>query len=277
MKDYHVQQFDPRVPCSGKNCACASCAMAVYFGTRGNATMDASDVRHASGTSCIPGVDTPSGGITIGDVEKVCAAKGVDIDYGRAASSYYRRWTTTEIRTRLGTFYGAVLLGMYSSVKAPWRADTSFGGGHSLWAHDYREDSPDSHDKKVQPTVCWHDPLRKRPIRVPFSVVVAYTQTQSALKGFAGFVKIPALPGGHYAQPMLDRTRTAYRSVAVHDARTTGRASTVGVISGKGTLVEVAMYAEGARYKGSTTWAALSLLGDRWVHTKRLEHVGGPT
>lgn len=282
MRDFHVRQFPAtgKTACDSKNCACASCAMAVSFGTRGKRERTAHDVRTQSHTSCIPGVDTPSGGITIGDVERVGTINGVDIDYGRAASSFYRRWTATEIKARLGSYYGAILQGMYVNVKAPWRAHGStFTGGHSVWSHDYREDFPDSHDGKVQATVCWHDPLRPRPIRVPWSVVVAYTQTASPLKGFAGWVRIPLpdIKGATYAKPMTDRTRTAYPTLGVHDKRTKGPASTIRVIRGEGKLVEVAMYATGESYRGSTKWGALSLLGDEWIHLKRVKSVGGST
>lgn len=279
MKDYHVEQFAPPVTgCSSKNCACATTAMDVYFGTRGAAVMTAADVRRASGQSCTPGVDTPSGGINIPAIERVCASKGVDITFGRSSSSYYRRWTAEDVTARLGHIYGGHLMGMYSNVDAPWRAHGStFGGGHSLWAHDLRDDLPDSHYDKVQRTVCWHDPLRARPIRVPVDVVLDYTQTSSPLRGFVGWVKIPAIPGGVYASPMTDRTRTRYGTVAVHSSRTVGAASTTRIIRPAGTLVEVAMYAPGQEYKGSTRWCALSLLGNEWVHEKRLTHVGGET
>ena len=280
MKDYHVRQFPEtgKTACDSKNCACASAAMGLFFATRGRIEMDAADVRRATGQSCVPGVHTPSGGINIPAIERVYDAHGLDIDFGRASVSYYRRWNSTEVKGRLSTYWGGHLMGMYSSLKAPWRASGStFTGGHSVWAHDLREDLPDSHYDKVQATVCWHDPLRARPIRVPLSVVIAYTQTASPLKGFAGWVKIPAVSGGTYANPMTDRTRTAYPTVAVHSSRTTGTASTTRIIRGKGTLVELAMYAEGAEYKGDKTWGALSLLGDEWIHVKRLTHVGGTT
>ncbi len=280
MQDYHAIQMTGSA-CQGRNCAAASGAMAVYFGTRGHAEMDADDFRHASGVSCIPGKDTPSGGLTIFAVESVCASKGVDIEYGRASSSYYRRWNMTEIRARLGTYYGAVLLGMYSSVPAPWRAHGStFKGGHSTWVHDYRADLPDSSTHTVQPTFCWHDPLRARPIRVPDSVVLHYTQNDSALRGFAGFVKVPAIPGGVYASPMTDRTRVRYASAAVHSDRTTGAKSTIRVIKPRGKLVEVAMYMDGEPYGtgvNRTKWGALSLLGNEWVHLNRLTYTGGTT
>ena len=188
MRDFHVRQFPEtgKTACDSKNCACASTAMDIYFGTRGAVVMTAAEVRKASGQSCVSGVHTPSGGINIPAIERVCASKGVDIDFGRASVSYYRRWNSTEVKGRLSTYWGGHLMGMYSSVKAPWRVHGStFTGGHSLFAHDLREDLPDSHYDKVQATVCWHDPLRARPIRVPLSVVIAYTQTSSPLKGFA--------------------------------------------------------------------------------------------
>lgn len=279
MRDYHDRQFqEPVTSCSSKNCAASTTAMDIYFGTRGAVEMTGPDVRRATGQSCVPGVNTPSGGINIPAIERVGASKGVKIDFGRASTSYYRRWNSTEVKARLGSTYGGHLMGMYSSVKAPWRAHGStFMGGHSLFAHDLRDDLPDSHYNVVQTTVCWHDPLRRRPIRVPLSVVIAYTQTSSPLKGFVGWVKIPTIPGGVYASPMLDRTRTRYATVAVHRARTVGTASTTRIIKPQGRLVEVAMYAPGQSYKGSTRWCALSLLGNEWVHEKRLTHVGGTT
>ncbi len=275
MKDYHAIQMTGTA-CQGRNCAAASGAMAAYFGTRGGMVMTADEFRHRSRVSCIPGVDTPSGGLTVNAVERVLAAVGVPIDYGPGET--LKMWTITEIRERLSTYYGAVLLGMYSSVQEPWRAHGStFRGGHSVWAHDLRNDLADSHFNIVQSTVCWHDPLRARPIRVPDSVLVRYTQTQSALKGFAGFVRIPAIPGGTYATPMTDRTRIRYDTLAVHSDRTKGAASTLYVLKPHGRLVELAMYAQGESYQRSREWGALSLIGDEWVHLKRLSNVRGTT
>ena len=96
-------------------------------------------------------------------------------------------------------------------------------------------------------------------------------------RGFAGFVRIPAIPGGTYATPMTDRTRIRYASLAVHRDRTVGEASTLYVLKPHGRLVELAMYAKGETYKGSNEWGALSLIGDEWVHVKRLDHVRGAT
>lgn len=282
MRDYQVEQFNPRTACSSKNCAASSAAIAIFFGTRGAAEMTAEQVRRQSRTSCIPHEDTPSGGITIGDVERVGAAHGVEIDYGRAATSFYRRWTPTEIKARLSTFYGGVIQGLYSAMDAPWRAHGStFQGGHSGFAHDLRSDLPDSHYDKVQDTVCWHDPLRPRPIRIPIAALLKYNQAAGLTKGFVGWVKIPAIPGGTYAKPMTDRTRVRYaKGAALHHDRTTGKGSTVRIIKPKGKLVEIAMYADGEPYGSGpnrTRWGALSLLGDLWVHLNRLTNVGGPT
>jgi hypothetical protein len=277
--DYFVRQFVAGSnPCESRNCAAASGATAAYFGTRGSARMTAQEFRKASGVSCVPGKDSPSGGLTISAVERVCESKGVDIEYGRASGGY-RRWSAQEIESRLSTYYGAVLLGMYRNVPAPWRAHGStFQGGHSLWAHDLREDKPDTSAGKVQPTVCWHDPLRARPIRVPWLVVVRYTQSTSDLRGLAGFAKIPAITGGSYAKPMTDRTRTICPpTVAVHRNRTKGTGSTVRVIREDGVLVELAMYAPGESYKGERTWGALDLIGNEWINLGRLRHERGPT
>lgn len=292
MKDYHVQQFPTahHAYCDGKNCACAVTAMDVFFGSRGGREWTAKDVRDKSGISCVPGVDTPSGGINIPAIERICTIGGVRIDFGRASSSFYRRWTKTELRARLGSFYFGHILGQYSHLPAPWRAHGStFQGGHSAGAHDLRNDLPDSHEAALakqegrkprkSETVCWHDPLRPRPIRIPFQVLVNYNQAVGTTRGFVGWVKIPLpnIAGVVYANPMLDRTRTRYATTAVHDKRTKGAASTVRIIRGAGELQEIALYATGESYKGSTKWGATSLLADEWIHSKRLTYVGGET
>ena len=240
--------------CQGKNCAAASAADAIFFGSRGGAELTADQVRKKSGMSCVPGVNSPSGGLTIAAVEDVAAEYGVDVDYGRAANSFYRRWLESEGRSRLGTYYGGIILGNYSRIPDPWRAKGStFRGGHSAFCHDYREDMPDSHFGVIQPTVSWHDPLRPRPIRIPWDVVVGYWQQPgSDLRGFAGWVKIPPPAGAVYASPMTDRTRVRYKTAAVHSSRTTGAASTTRIIKPHGKLVEIAMYAKSESYKGST-------------------------
>ena len=277
MNDYHAIQLTG-TPCANRNCAAASGAMAVYMGSGGKVHLTADQFRHESGASCVPGVHSPSGGLYIEDVVRVAASHGVMIDYGTSSIDFYRRWTNSEASARLSRYYGAIFLGEYSAVQSPWRAHGStFQGGHSLFAHDDRVDLPDSHFDKVQPTVCWHDPLRPRPIRVPFYVLGQYMQHDSPYQGFAGFVRIPVAPGAHLSSPLPDRTRTAYATVAVHSSRTTGTASTIRVIRGKGTLVCTYQHASGAAYKGSTDWLALSMLGNEWVHSRRLSHVGGST
>ena len=275
MRDYHARQMTGST-CQSRNCAAASAAMGAFFGTRGKEELTADDARRISGISCVPGRDTPSGGLTIAAVEDVLASVGVDIDYGRSVRGY-RRWTDTQGRTRLGTTQGGVLLGDYGEVPEPWRArGSTFRGGHSVWIHDYRDDLPDSHYDVVQETACWHDPLRARPIRVPWSVVNRYWQKPNGeLRGFAGWVDIPALTA--YASPMPDRTRTDHPTVAVHDKRTTGVDSATRIIRGDGKLVALYMYAQGEEYRGSTEWGALSLKGDEWVHVKRLRQVRGAT
>jgi hypothetical protein len=276
MKDYHAKQMTGSA-CQGRNCAAASAAVAIFMGTRGRDEITADDVRRESRVSCVPGQDTASGGLTVNAVEKVCRAHGVAIDY-RGGGSGLKVWTADQGKERLGTYFGGVMLGMYRNVPAPWRAHGStFGGGHSLYVHDYREDMGDSSQKVIQPTVCWHDPLRPRSIRVPWRVLLVYWQSATELKGLAGWARIQAIGGGSYATPMTDRTRVRYSVANVHDKRTTGKDSTIRTIKPKGTLVEVAMYGKGESYQGSTEWGALSLLGNEWIHLKRLSHVRGKT
>ncbi len=63
----------------------------------------------------------------------------------------------------------------------------------------------------------------------------------------------------------------------MHSSRSVGAASTLYVLKPQRRLVELAMYAKGEAYKGSNEWGALSLIGDEWVHLKRLDHVRGAT
>jgi hypothetical protein len=276
VKDYHAKQMTG-TSCQGRNCAAASAADAIYMGTRGRDVLTADDVRRESRVSCIPGRDTASGGLTVNAVESVGKAHGVSIDY-RGGGSGLKVWTADQGKERLGTYYGGILLGMYRNVAPPWRAHGStFGGGHSLFVHDYREDMADTSQKVIQPTVCWHDPLRPRSIRVPWRVVTGFWQSGTEIKGLAGWARIPAIGGGSYATPMTDRTRVKHSVANVHDKRTTGTASTIATIKPEGKLVEVAMYAKGESYQGSKEWGALSLLGDKWVHLKRLDHTRGKT
>jgi len=185
MTEYHVRQFDGgSTACDSRNCACASCSMAMAFATAGAELLTSDEVRKESGRSCIPGVDSPSGGLFISDVERVAKAHGVRIDYHRDRQGRLRPWTTSEAKRKLSTRYGAIFLGDYDQVPAPTRAPGStFKGDHSLFAHDYRASDD---------TVCWHDPLRRTRIRAPWSTLVAYWQKKgSPVRGLAGFVEIP--------------------------------------------------------------------------------------
>lgn len=190
MTDFHVRQFDgPPHTCDGRNCAAASCAMAIAFATDGHPLLSADDVRKESGVSCVPGVHSASGGLYISDVERVCAAHGVAIDYGRTNGGDPRRWTPADGLERLASEFG-VILGDYDQLGK--YAASTFKGDHSAGAHDYRA-SDDS--------VCWHDPLRTKPIRLPVRVFLAYWQKPgSPVRGLAGFVT----EGGDMAEDTIN-------------------------------------------------------------------------
>lgn len=195
MIDYQAIQLTGS-KCQGRNCAAASDADAIYFGTGGKVKLTADDVRAQSGKDCIPGSDTPSGGLFISDVIRVAALHGVTIDYGSDSVTFYTRWTPSQAESKLSHHQGGIFLGDYDQVPAPYRQPGStFTGDHSAWGHDYREDLPAFGGTKPEPTVCWHDPLRKTSIRLPFRILAAYWQKPSnPIHGFAGFVVIPAAP-----------------------------------------------------------------------------------
>lgn len=185
VAEYFVRQHDgyPHA-CDGRNCACASGATAVAFGSGGKQRPSSDDFRERSGRSCIPGVHSPSGGLFISDVEDTAARYGVTIAYGRSATGLLRR-TSTQIKTWIKAGHGAVLPGDYDQLPAELDEVPSFHGDHSVWIHDYRASDD---------TVCWHDPLGDKPRRVKWSVVVKYNQKPgSPVKGLAGFVRL-ALP-----------------------------------------------------------------------------------
>lgn len=178
MIDYHATQLTRSV-CAGRNCACASCAMAIYGGTAGATRISADTVRARSRVSCVPGVDTPSGGLYISHVEHVAASFGVWIDYGPGEGLH--RWPISEARARMSGPYGGVILGDYDQLGA--YAASRFTGDHSAYVHDYRPSDD---------TYCWHDPLRSRPLRLPARVLLAYWQKPGgAVRGLAGWVRLP--------------------------------------------------------------------------------------
>ena len=279
MRDYHAKQLTGSA-CQGRNCACASGAMGLFFATRGGKQLTADQFRRATGKSCVPGVSTPSGGITINDVERVFRANGVKIDY-RGGTPYLKRWTVSQGQVKLSSAYGAVFLGDYDQLPWPWRASTTFRGDHSVWVHDYRVDKGDSHYGRIGPTVCWHDPLRGKPIRIPWLAAVKYWQkVGSPVRGFAGFVRIPLPSGASYATPFLDRTRTRNASTNVHSTRTSSASTVTRRITPKGRLVQLSMYAKGEPYGSGPyryMWGAPSMLGNEWVHLNRLDNVKGST
>ena len=179
MAEYHVKQFDGgSILCDGRNCACASGAMAVAFGTNGEQRPTSDGFRARSGESCIPGVHSASGGLFIEDVVSTAATYGVTIDYGAPT-----RWTATQQKAKLRLGYGMVTLGDYDQLPPDLDVQPGFNGDHSTFVHAYRASAD---------TVCWHDPLAHWQRRVPWSVVVKYNhKPDSPVRGLAGFVALP--------------------------------------------------------------------------------------
>lgn len=187
MTEYHVRQFDGGpTKCDGRNCACASGAMGVAYGTAGAKRPSADAFRARSGVSCVPGVHSPSGGLYISDVERTAATYGVVIDYGRDERGHLRRWTEREQVAKLGAGFGAVLLGDYDQIPPYLDESPGFSGDHSGWVHDFR-----LRDRSA----CWHDPLALDPRRVPWNVLARYNHKPgSEVAGLTGFVRIAVRP-----------------------------------------------------------------------------------
>lgn len=202
--DYHVRQFDGgATACDGRNCAAASGAMAVWFGTGGRVRLTSDQFRSLSGVSCEPGVHSQSGGLFISDVIRVADRYGVAIDYG-GNDWGYTRWAAPEAALRLGTRWVGIFLGDYDQLSRAERApNSSFLGDHSALAHDFDGT-----------TVCWHDPLRTAPIRLAIGSLLRYWQKPtSPVRGFAGWVRDNRLPDTSTEEPDMP-IKATFRALA---------------------------------------------------------------
>ena len=259
--DYHVRQMDGDGGyCNGKNCAAASGARAVYGAKRERMTAD--QFRAESRVSCVPGVDSPSGGLRIGDVVRVCDRHGVHIDYGITESGF-TRWAPSTALYRLGMGYGAVFLGDYDQLPTPYRAPSStFQGDHSAYGHDYR---------KASDSVCWHDPLRLTGIRLPTDVLMDYWwKRTSSLRGYAGFVRELRIPDTSTTtgDDMARAIRTEGRRIS-SDSVVRVRAGTVLYSDALGkevvrTLSESTLLDDFGVPTGTSGWRAVRLLSGQF-------------
>lgn len=175
---------------------------------------------------------------------------------------------------RLGRGVGASVQGYMGAFPAGHhlrRHDPGFRGAHDVYVQ--REDATDR--------VWWMDPLA--PSTYPGEWVTK-NDLRRFVSQFAGgyllaLVSKPGhvhlAPGAVRSDPFPDRTRAAFTPTAIHDRRTTGAGSTVANLE-VGELWVAYQYAEGEEYKGDRTWAG-DHHGARWIHIKRLRHVGGTT
>ena len=180
MLDYFATQRTG-TPCAPFNCAAASGAMGLAFGSGNRHIVSADAFRAQADVSCVPGVHSASGGLFISDVERVFALHAIAIDYGRGGDGQPNRWSPPTLALKLTQGNGAVVLGDYDALPLKYRASATFKGDHSAWTHDFRIGDG---------TVCWHDPLRGKPVHIPMSAVLSYWQKAgSPVQGLAGFVK----------------------------------------------------------------------------------------
>jgi hypothetical protein len=188
VTEYHVRQFDgPPHTCDGKNCACATGAMDIAYGTAGDPLLTADQVRTQSGVSCVPGAHSPSGGLFVSDIERVCRENGVSIDFGRdPGHPQPRRWSWLEGVQRLEAGMWMHVLGDYDQM-GPYSAQPGFKGDHSSGVHIPAGQKAD--------TCCFHDPLRGKPIDLPMARLNLYWQKPgAAIRGLAGWVHIKEEP-----------------------------------------------------------------------------------
>jgi hypothetical protein len=183
MAEFFAKQLTG-TPCSGFNCAAAAAAMGLAAGSGNRLQLTADDVRAEADVSCVPHVHSESGGLTVRDVIGVFKRNDVGIDYNNPIG---KAWPKAKLAERLAGGEGAVLLGQYAKLPSQFRA-SDFAGGHSAWVHDHNEQDD---------SICWHDPLRTMPRRIPISAAIQYWQATGKTKGSAGFVTIKeeAMPG----------------------------------------------------------------------------------
>ena len=183
MAEFFAKQLTG-TKCAGVNCAAAAAAMGLAAGSGNRLQLSADDIRAEADVSCVPGVHSPSGGLFIRDVIRVYKGHGIHIDYGNPIGIARKPAT---LATKLAVGNGAVLLGQYSGLPKEFRA-TGFTGPHSAWVHDHQ---------LADQTICWHDPLRSKPKRIPIEAAISYWQAPADTKGSAGFVRIEeeGMPG----------------------------------------------------------------------------------
>lgn len=185
--------------------------MAVAYA--GGPHLTADQFRAESGVSCVPGVDTVSGGLRISDVKRVAAAHAVALDYGAPT-----QWPVTELGARLLAGEGAIVLG--DAQDAPV-APTVGVVYHSAFVHDL----------DAAGNVHWHDPRLTVPYRVPLAKVVTYWESGASGQRYAGFVVPAVQPPQEEPMPGLKITSPA---VFLGNVRTNGPCTPRFVATGLG-------------------------------------------
>lgn len=173
MSEFHASQFIPNTRCSPFDCACGSCGMSVAFAGGPQLTHD--QVRTESGVSCVPGIDTISGGLRIADVERVAKAHGVFVDYGRKADGTYTSWTRDALRQRLVAGHGAILLGDCQDAPVNPTVGVVL---HSAFVHGL-----DANGRTH-----WHDPRLSQAYWITLADVITYWESFNGSVRYAGFV-----------------------------------------------------------------------------------------
>lgn len=175
MNDVHVRQ-DLTTYCGKKNCAAASGSMAVAFG--GGPVLSSDQFRALSGVSCVPGVDSSSGGLRATDVWAVAQSFGVTIHYGGLAGAI-ADWPVWALEGRLREGEGCIVLGDCKvAPTSPCATDELY---HSAFVHGFRVDGG------VEQTH-WHDPRLSGASWQPLTEVITYWQGMDHGRRFAGFV-----------------------------------------------------------------------------------------
>lgn len=175
---------------------------------------------------------------------------------------------------RLGPGVGASVQGFMGAFPAGHnlrRHDPGFRGAHCVYVQ--RED--------LQERVWWMDPLAPSTYGGEWVSKLTLRRYVAQLAGgyLIALIGKPAHVhldrGAVRSTPFPDRTRAIEDGVRVHSTVNKGGANVVGTLK-EGELFVAYQYDTGDEYMGSKKW-----LGDhhgrRWVHSKRLRHVGGST
>jgi hypothetical protein len=157
--------------------------------------LSADRVRTLSGVSCIPGVDTISGGLRSTDTYWVAKSFGVELNYGGGHGAV-ADWPVSALEYRLRIGQGCIVLGDCQEAPTNPSYNVIY---HSAFVHGFRVYGG------VEQTH-WHDPRNSTATWQSVAGVIRYWQGMEHGLRFAGFVapnQVAGLPDTSTGDPPI--------------------------------------------------------------------------